>query len=77
MAQAGCVALTEPAFWAAIEGAPHRPPPTSVGEGAKIFRIRVPTARQCNALPPNRQGWVRSAQRWLGDIASIPGRETS
>jgi hypothetical protein len=50
---------------------------TSTGEGAKIFRIRVPTARQCNDLPPKRQGWVRSAQRWLGDIAALPGRETS
>ena len=50
---------------------------TSTGAGAKIFRIRVPTARQNNALPPKRQGWVRSAQRWLGDIATLPGRETS
>jgi len=50
---------------------------TSVGEGPKIFRVRVPTARQCNSLRPTRQGWVRSAQQWLGDIASMPGRETS
>ncbi len=50
---------------------------TSVGEGPKIFRVRVPTARQCNDLAPKRQGWVRSAQRWLGDIAALPGRETS
>ena len=50
---------------------------TSTGDGPKMFRIRVPTARQCDALPPKRQGWYRSAQKWLADLDSIPRRETS
>jgi hypothetical protein len=50
---------------------------TSVGGAARQFRIRVPTTRQCNELVPKRQGWMRSAQRWLGDLADIPGSETA
>lgn len=48
---------------------------TSVGEGAKVFRIRTSTARQRDDLPPKRQGWHRSAQPWLADLASLPSRE--
>ena len=50
---------------------------TSVGGAARQFRIRVPTTRQCNELVPKRQGWMRSAQRWLGDLATMPGSETA
>ena len=49
---------------------------TSVDPGpGRVFRIRVPTTRQRNELPPKRQGWTRSAQHWLGDIATLPARE--
>lgn len=45
---------------------------TSVGDGPKILRLRVATARQRTELPPKAQGWVRSAQPWLVDLESIP-----
>lgn len=48
---------------------------TSPGAGPRDFRIRTSTARQRNALPPKRQGWMRSAQPWLADIQALPGRE--
>lgn len=41
----------------------------------KTYRIRVATARQRDQLPPKIQGWHRSAQAWLGDLASIPAVE--
>jgi hypothetical protein len=48
---------------------------TSIEDGPKVFRIRVPTANQCASLPPKRQGWFGSAQKWLADLDSIPVRE--
>ena len=48
---------------------------TSVGDGPKIFRVRVPTTRQRDQLAPKRQGWTRSRQPWVLEIAAIPGRE--
>lgn len=45
---------------------------TSVGEGPKILRLRVATARQRYDLPPKSQGWIRSAQSWLSDLQTIP-----
>ena len=39
--------------------------PDSVG-------IRVGTIRQRDVLPPKAQYWVRSAQRWLSGLDSIP-----
>jgi hypothetical protein len=44
---------------------------TSVGEGPKVLRLRVATARQRYDLPPKAQGWVRSSQAWLGDLETI------
>jgi hypothetical protein len=49
---------------------------TSVGDGPKVFRVRVSTARQRNALPPRRQGWMRSAQPWLERLGALPGIPT-
>lgn len=49
---------------------------TSVGDGPKILGIRVGTIHQRDQLPPKRQVWTRSAQRWLHDLGSIPGTET-
>lgn len=48
---------------------------TSVDDGPKVFRVRVATARQRDALPPKRQGWFRSAQRWVMDLGSLPSSE--
>ena len=38
---------------------------TSVGEGPKIYGIRVGTARQREELAPRRQSWHRSKLHWL------------
>ena len=35
--------------------------------------IRGGTVRQREQLTPRRQVWCRSAQPWLGDVASLPG----
>ena len=48
---------------------------TSVDDGPKIYGIRLGTAQQRDQLPPQRQYWVRSAQRWTATIASIPSVE--
>ena len=48
---------------------------TSVGDGPKIFRIRVGSARQRHELVPKAQVWFRSSQPWLADIGSIPSAE--
>ncbi|MBL6957868.1 MAG: GFA family protein [Rhodospirillales bacterium] len=48
---------------------------TSVGDGPKVYSLRLGTARQRNELVPKSQIWTRSAQAWLGDIDSIPKSE--
>ena len=45
---------------------------TSVGDGPKIYGIRLGTVRQRDELPPKRQIWHRSAQKWLADLGAIP-----
>ena len=45
---------------------------TSVGDGPKLFSVRLGTARQRDELPPKVQYWFRSAQRWLTDLESVP-----
>lgn len=50
---------------------------TSVGEGPKIYGIRVGTARQRRELVPRRQIWCRSAFPWVEDLRSmesVPGQ---
>ena len=49
---------------------------TSLEDGPKILRLRSATARQRASLVPKRQGWHRSAQHWVNDLASIPTAET-
>ena len=44
---------------------------TSVGEGPKVYAIRLGTARQRDHLPPKVQIWSRSAQHWLTDLNSV------
>ena len=45
---------------------------TSVGDGPKVYNIRLGTARQRAELPPKKQIWFRSALHWLPDLDSIP-----
>jgi hypothetical protein len=45
---------------------------TSVGDGPKVYNIRLGTARQRAALSPRSHYWFRSAQRWLTDLDSLP-----
>ena len=48
----------------------------SVGEGPKVYNIRLGTARQRAELTPKKQIWFRSALHWLPDLDSIPKVET-
>lgn len=50
---------------------------TSVGEGPKVYGIRVGTARQRNELPPRRQIWHRSAVAWFPEMDGLATKETS
>ena len=45
-------------------------------DGARFYNVRVPTARQHAELPPKRQYWKRSAQKWLTGVNQIEGSET-
>lgn len=44
---------------------------TPVGEGPKVFNLRVGTISQRAELRPTAQYWFRSAQDWIMDLASI------
>lgn len=48
---------------------------TSVGDGPKVYGIRLGTARQRQQLAPKRQIWCRSALEWLPDFG-IEGKAT-
>jgi hypothetical protein len=48
---------------------------TSVGDGPKVYNIRIGTVRQRNQLVPQKQIWSRSRQRWLADLPSIRSLE--
>ena len=48
---------------------------TGVGEGPKIYNIRLGTARQRGELPPKAHYWFRSAQPWFADLGSLPKTE--
>ncbi len=49
---------------------------TSVGDGPKVFGVRLGTVTQRDQFTPKRQIWTRSAQHWLDDISDIPAAET-
>ena len=40
-----------------------------------LYILRVGTIHQRNELSPRAQYWTRSAQQWVEDLASVPGRE--
>ena len=44
---------------------------TSVGDGPKIYGIRLGSVRQRDQLSPKVQIWSRSAQHWLGDLNNM------
>lgn len=44
---------------------------TTVGDGPKVYNIRLGTVRQRDELPPKLQYWFRSAQHWLTDLDSV------
>lgn len=45
---------------------------TSVGEGPRIYNLRLGTARQRAELPPQKQYWWRSALPWVTALADLP-----
>src|SRR5262245_60674192 len=45
---------------------------TAVGNGPKVFFIRVETVRQREHLIPRSQIWTRSQLRWVDHLASVP-----
>lgn len=49
---------------------------STVGDGPKIYGVRVGTARQRDQLVPKTQLWCRSSQRWLADLGSAWQVET-
>ncbi|KQZ15435.1 aldehyde-activating protein [Mesorhizobium sp. Root554] len=48
---------------------------TSVGDGPKIYGIRVGTAKQRDKLVPRTQKWHRSALHWLPEFEDMPATE--
>jgi hypothetical protein len=48
---------------------------TGVGDGPKLFGLRVGAIRQRAALPPIEQIWSRSAADWLDELTSLPRKE--
>lgn len=48
---------------------------TSVGEGPKVYGIRLGTASQRDSLTPQRQIWGRSSMPWLSTLGDVPGIE--
>lgn len=48
---------------------------TGVGEGPKVYGIRVGTARQRDQLKPTRQVWHQSALNWVDRIGDLPAAE--
>jgi len=49
---------------------------STVGDGPKVYGVRVGTARQRDQLVPKTQLWCRSSQRWLADLGSARQVET-
>ena len=49
---------------------------TSAGGGPRMLSLRTGTLNQRARLKPRLQIWHRSALPWIGEIGSIPARET-
>jgi len=48
---------------------------TSVGDGPKIYGLRLGAIKQRAQLRPTAQIWTSSAQPWVNDLHDIPGFE--
>jgi hypothetical protein len=48
----------------------------TIGDGPKVYGVRVGTARQRDQLVPKVQLWCRSSQRWLADLGAARRIET-
>jgi hypothetical protein len=48
---------------------------TSVGEGPKVYGLRVGSLQQRAELKPSRQVWHQSALDWVDTISSLPAVE--
>tara|TARA_Y100000588_G_scaffold378671_1_gene459570 strand:- start:2388 stop:2765 length:378 start_codon:yes stop_codon:yes gene_type:complete len=46
---------------------------TTVGDGPKVYGLRIGTLAQRDFLKPNKQIWRRSALDWVDDIGTLPG----
>jgi hypothetical protein len=44
---------------------------TTLGGGPKVYVVRLGTVRQRDHLIPRAHVWSRSAQKWLGEMASM------
>ena len=49
---------------------------TTPGPGPKVYNVRLGTVRQRDQIVPKFQLWVRSQQRWVERIATIPKTQT-
>ena len=49
---------------------------TSTDDGPKLLSLRTGTLNQRDRLKPRMQIWRRSVLTWIGEIDSIPARET-
>ena len=49
---------------------------TSTGDGPKVLSVRTGILNQRDRLKPRTQIWRRSVLDWIGEIDSIPARET-
>lgn len=49
---------------------------STVGDGPKVYGVRVGTARQRDQLVPKTQLWCRSSQPWLADLRAARQIET-
>ena len=45
---------------------------TTVGDGPKVYGLRVGAIRQRAELKPRQQQWCRSAQAWTQDLRGVP-----
>lgn len=45
---------------------------TTVGDGPKVYGLRVGALTQRDSLKPNKQIWRRSALDWIDDIGTLP-----
>ena len=48
---------------------------TSVGDGPKVFGLRIGAISQRNEFTPRMQYWTRSAMSWIDQVPTLPGSE--